>query len=112
MIQNSPRFPLPVEIEREMSLWRKGLGDCIKFVAYHRKLAEEHLAELQDNYTIKVHNTYMDYDGAGDGVQFLHAIVETPKGKLMKLKWHDSNQGFMVKCEGGGWNAMFEQDIQ
>ena len=112
MLQNTPNVPIPEAIAREMNLWDKGFGDCQKFMAWHKDLAEKHLAGLIGQYGIKVHNQYMDFDGWGDGVQFLHAIVETPSGKLLKLKWHDSNQGFMVQCDGGGWGFITETTIQ
>jgi len=112
MLANKSNVPVPDEVAKEMRLWRLGLGDCQKFMAFHKKLAEERLEILAKSYCLRVHNTYMCFDGWGDGVQFLHAVIETPKGKLMKLKWHEGNQGFMEKYKSGGVGALTAEDVQ
>ena len=49
---------------------------------------------------IKVHNTYMEYDGWGDGVRFLHAVIEETDGTLKKIKWCDG-QHWMCRLNCG-----------
>jgi len=96
------RIRVPAKIENQMKQWRQGLIPLpTAYVDFHLELAEASLEELKKQGVI-VHNDYMAEDGHGDGMKFLHAIVEQKDGKLSKIKWGDY-QHWMAKCESGGW---------
>jgi len=76
------------------------------FIDWHRKLAEDELTAICSYSGAKVHNQWMQEDGWFDGFQALHAIIETQKEKLIKIKWNDGNQCFMRRGEHLGWYTM------
>tara|TARA_Y100000034_G_scaffold119139_1_gene160597 strand:- start:400 stop:831 length:432 start_codon:yes stop_codon:yes gene_type:complete len=76
------------------------------FIDWHRKRAEDELTAICSYSGAKVHNQWMQDDGWFDGFQALHAIVETQKEKLIKIKWNDGTQCFMRRGEAGGWFTM------
>ena len=113
MILKSERKVLPEHVAKSMSLWRAGIGGMPKgYIVFHRDCARLELARLQDKYSLSVHGdpTLVNY-GWMDGMRVLQAVVETPKGSLLKLKWHDGNQGFMAKSPSAGSSALFEKDL-
>jgi len=94
---------LPEDIKRDMRLWREGFTAMPKsYIAFHQELAMAGLKELEDK-GIEIHRTYMNDDGWLDGMNVLHVIAELVDDTLVKLKWSDSNQGWMKKCPSGGW---------
>jgi hypothetical protein len=97
-----------------MNLWRQGFtGMPADYVRFHARIARVELQRLQTSYAITVHGEpALVRDGWMDGMKVLQAIVETAKGKLIKLQWHDGNQGFMKVHETcGGAGALFESDL-
>jgi len=101
------RFPvqrarLPEDIEREMGLWRDGLVRMpISYIAFHKHLAERRLKELQAAYKFRVVESRMRRGGWLDGMCELNSIIETRKGHVRQLVWHDGNQDFMISREFG-----------
>lgn len=92
---------IPESIEKKMRMWRRGVISIPQeYIQFHKDLAEKALKEMPSIVT--VHRTYMADDGWLDGMQFLHAIIETGRGKLHKIKWCDS-QHFMEEMPSGGW---------
>jgi hypothetical protein len=96
--------PVPESIEAKMCAWRReGFSEVpSEYVAFHKQLAEPALAALVSDHRLTVHRTYEDFDGWGDGMRVLHAIVEEPNGRLVKLSWHDGNQEFF-EHGAGSW---------
>ena len=113
MIVKSERKALPAHVTKNMSLWRMGIGGMPQsYIVFHRDCARLELTRLQDKYSLRVHgDPTLVSDGWMDGMRVLQAVVETPTGKLLKLKWHDSNQGFMAKSPSGGSGALIEKDL-
>ena len=97
------RQELPKDIASQMKLWRNGFGGIpADYVSFHARIARAELQRLQKEYDLKVHGEpTLVRDGWMDGMKVLQAIVETPKGELLKLKYHDGNQGFMRKLTAG-----------
>jgi hypothetical protein len=76
------------------------------FIDWHRKRAEDELTAICSYSGAKVHNEWMQDDGWFDGFQALHAIIETQKEKLLKIKWNEGSQCFMRRGQDGGWFTM------
>jgi hypothetical protein len=71
-----------------------------EYIAFHEGLAKGNLFLLAEaGYTI--HRVYMDDDDWMDGMRIVYAIVERGS-ELLKLRWHDGNQGWMRVHLGGG----------
>jgi len=106
------REKLPKEIARQMDAWRAGSAPLPQsYVRWNRKKAEARLEALCEDHRLQVHSTEMIDDGWFDGMQVLRAIIETTRGQLLSLKWNDSNQDFMRRCESGGHAALHDQDL-
>jgi len=82
------------------------------YISYHKELAEAALKVLTETKGLIVHSSEMVNDGWGDEMHNLQAVVETPDGKLEKIKWGDSHErgSFKQKCSGGGWGHFRLQD--
>jgi hypothetical protein len=96
-----------------MKLWQMGFGGMPKgYIVFHRDCARLELSRLKDEFGLCVHgDTTLVSDGWMDGMRVLQAIVETPSGSLLKLRWHDSNQGFFKKFQSGGSGALSKEDL-
>lgn len=93
------RVKLPLEIANKMTLWREGFISLPKdYIEFYKNLAEKALAQLN----VTVHNKWMASDGWADGMQVLWAVVETRKGELFKIYWHDGSQRFFQQSPTGG----------
>lgn len=100
----------PKELEEKMKLWRKGLVPLPQdYIAFHESAARKSIENDFAGYT--VHKTFMDNDGWGDGMQFLHAIIEDKKtGKLEKIKWADGGNWYIDCHPGWGlWMVVGEE---
>jgi hypothetical protein len=92
----------PTWIQSKMKLWREGLlgefegewGFPKSYTEFHTALARRSLDELTKVGYV-VHSEFIQSDGWGDGFNVVHAIVENKRGHLFKLKWSDTNQGWM-----------------
>ena len=82
------------------------------YIDFHRRLAEDELTAICSFSGAKIHNEWMESDGWFDGFKTLHAVIETVAGRLLKVKYHDSSQSFVRRCDdGGGWASMSPQDL-
>lgn len=88
--------------------WQVGLAAFSpSYIMYHTELAKEAAEHLKGlGYTI--HRAFLDDSGDLDGMRTTYLVVESLKGQLLKLMWHDSHQSgyWMERCKGGGW-ALF-----
>ena len=83
------------------------------YIGWHKEMAEEELDALREKFGLLIHSTNVESDGWLDGFKCLHAIVETPSQRLLKIRWHDGNQAFMVHGGPGcGWGLIHEGDVQ
>ena len=89
----------------------QGWGAPDGYISFHRRLAEDELTAICSFSGAKIHNEWMEDDGWFDGFKTLHAVIETVAGRLLKIKYHDGNQAFMRRCNGGGWASMSPQDL-
>lgn len=89
----------------------QGWGAPDGYISFHRRLAEDELTAICSFSGAKIHNEWMEDDGWFDGFKTLHAVIETVAGRLLKVKYHDGNQAFMRRCDGGGWASMSPQDL-
>ena len=89
----------------------EGWGSPKGYISFHRRLAEDELTAICSFSGAKIHNEWMEDDGWFDGFKTLHAVIETVAGRLLKVKYHDGNQAFMRRCDGGGWASMSPQDL-
>lgn len=108
-----PRLPLPADIEHQMKLWRQELIPMPQsYIDWHRQRADEALQALVTLCpNLRVVDRQMRDEGWADGMRELHAIVETPTGRVVKLVYHDGNQAFMVQLNGGGCGALRDTDL-
>lgn len=106
---DTPREPEDVRVR--MGMWREGLISIPRrYVTYHKNLAEQELAAISEEYGVTIHDARMESDGWLDGMKVLVAVAETGAGRLLKIKWHDSNRAFMRKA-GGGWVTLRRSDL-
>lgn len=104
---------LPKNIATKMDSWRSGFVPMpLEYIIWHEDLAATVLEQLKNDHGIIVHSTQMLDDGWLDGMKSLHAVIETKSGKLMKLKYSDSNQGFMQVYQSGGAGSIHPKDLQ
>lgn len=95
------REELPEAIQKAMRSYRLGFGPLPKsYVEWHRERAEATLEAMKAE-GLRVHSTEMRSDGWLDSMRTLRVVAEKA-GKLLDLQWHDGNQEFFVKCDGGG----------
>lgn len=109
-----PQLSLPDDIKKQMQLWRLGaIAMPESYINWHRERADEALQALLALYPgLRVIDQTMRNGGWFDGMRELHAIVETPSGRAVKLVYCDSNQGFMVRQSAhGGQSALRDTDI-
>ena len=101
------KVELPKEISAKMKMWREGWDSFpSEYTDFHNILASKSLLAMVDRGQILLHKSWMASDGWGDGCTMLHAIIEETKtGKLVKIKWCDSNQDWFEACQGGGWGT-------
>jgi len=101
--QTLTRKELPKSISNEMKKWRVGLIPFPEsYILFHKELAEKALEKLRFEKNLKVWGTEVIDDGWLDGMKTLHVVAEEPKGKLIKLSWHDGNQEFFIHSKTGG----------
>ena len=95
--------------------FNRGYAGCREapesYIQFHQRLAEDELTAICSFSGAKIHNEWMEDDGWLDGFECLHAVIETVAGRLLKVKYHDGNQAFMRRCDGGGWASMSPQDL-
>lgn len=103
------RREIPHEIQKEMRAWRRGFAPLPQsYVDFMMHAAQEDLPALAAKKCWKVHNCYLDRDGWGDGMQFLHAVCETVDRKLFRIKYAD-NQLFYEEMPSGGFGLIAGQ---
>ncbi len=106
------KIPLPETLKRPMAAWRAGIADMpAGYIEFHKGLAMVEKARLEAAFGLRVHATRMVDDGWFDGMRALEMVCETRSGRLLKLKWHDTNQGFMVACASGGHGVISPKDL-
>jgi hypothetical protein len=114
MITDAPDYDQ--SLVRAMTMWRNGLVSFPKsYIDYHEQYARAELEAISKFYDFKVIATEMATDGWMDGMRLLEAVIETPRGKLQKLTWHDShsNGHFMLKGQDcGGSGLLTEADLK
>ena len=112
MIQ-SERQMMPPDVAAQHKLWHMGFGSMRPYIKWHATLAQHELARLVDEYNLVKHGKpKLESDGWMDGMRVLTMVVETPTGNLLKLRWHDGNQGFFKCSQGhGGSSALFAEDL-
>jgi hypothetical protein len=97
------RRELPTDVTKRMRSWRDGLsGMPVAYIDFHKAIAQDVLAALVAKYGIRVVETTERDAGWFDGMREVNAIVEDRKGRVHRLVYCDSNQGFMVRCASGG----------
>ncbi len=97
---------IPEYLEVKMKLFRMGaITIPIEYIAWHyRHARDSKIAAIEKNYI--VHSERLMDDGWCDGMKFLQLIIEhKTTGKLLKIKWSDS-QNWYYQCDGGGWALM------
>jgi len=93
------KIVLPKEINAKMNMWRKGyISIPEEYITFHKHAAQ---VSLQKQNYKTIHSSYMERDGWGDGMYFLHAVVEDWKGNLLKIKWADNQLWY--RDTGHGW---------
>ncbi len=100
------KYPIPSEIESQMSNWRNGLAKFPKeYIQFQKESAEKEIPTLLSKLGChKVVTTYMENDGWFDGMEFLHVIVENLKtGVVSKVKFADNQEWYMHGC---GWSLI------
>jgi hypothetical protein len=107
---------LPPNIAGAMKLWRMGFESLLTtgYIEYHEKAARASLDELINDHRLRLHTVEMKDDGWMDGMRTLQAVVETTKGKLLRIKWIDShgNGQWHHCCDGGGTCTLWAKDLQ
>jgi hypothetical protein len=102
----------PKAIRHKMNLWRQGLTWIPEeYIKHHVELARIELVGLQSKFGIRVHHKRLEDDGWFDGMKGTVAIIETRKGRVLKLKWHDSSATFFRCCDSGGSARMQEEEL-
>ena len=83
------------------------------FIDWHRNRAEDELTAICSYSGAEIHNQWMQKDGWFDGFEALHAIIETEKERLLKVKWNEGTQSFMYKRpeENFGWTLLSPEDM-
>ena len=95
------KTPLPAEIAAQMDQWRKDLIPLPRdYIKFHQKLAHTALESLAKAHRLIIHREWILDDGWLDGMWVVWAIIEEPKGRLVKLSWCDSNQEFFEHGTG------------
>lgn len=95
------RVELPVDVKRQMELWRLGLIPIPKaYIEFHKQLAHRAIQRLEQQ-GFEIHKAWTATDGWMDGMRVVWVIAEK-SNKLYKLKWHDGNQEFFVQSQSGG----------
>ena len=109
MMVKAERQDLPKHVASQMNLWRQGfVGMPDDYIRFHARIARVELQRLQQEYGVTVHGKpTLVRDGWMDGMRVIEAVIENQKGILMKLRWHDGNQGFFV-FGSGHFDARFE----
>ena len=104
----------PPRVKQDMDAWRAGMGSMKTYIRYHKDIAERTLHNTARKYDLDILKTRLKGDGWMDGMHVLHAVVETPSGELVKLKWRDSHgNGSWFKQHGsGGSSRMYEEDLK
>ena len=112
LLKINERERCPKEIKDAFNHGYAGCYDAPEnYIQFHRRLAEDELTAICSLSGAKIHNEWMEDDGWFDGFKTLHAVIETVAGRLLKVKYHDGNQAFMRRCDGGGWASMSPQDL-
>jgi hypothetical protein len=102
----------PADIKADMDTYRANgcWATPISYQNWHRTLAAILLSELESRCNVLVLKTESVSDGWMDGNHVLRAVVETPSRKLVDLRWHPGNKGFMVK-ETVGNSILFLNEL-
>lgn len=106
------RIPMPADVAQAHQMWRLGIGSILPYAKWHAKLARAEVKRLVAEFDLKTHGegTFAS-DGWFDGMRVLNIVVETPTGNLIKLRWHDGNQGFMRRHPSAGSSILFAKDM-
>ncbi len=99
-------------MKKKMEAYRAGARSIpATYIDYHKSVAENELLSLAAAHNLRVHSTELIDDGWFDGMRVLRAVVETPKGSLLSLKYSDGNCSFMLRCPSGGHSFLGEKDL-
>jgi hypothetical protein len=108
----SERLPMPADVAQAHQMWRLGFGSIVPYAKWHAKLARTELKRLVATFGLETHGEgKLASDGWFDGMKVLHIVAETPTGNLLKLKWHDGNQGFMKCIPSAGSTLLTAKDL-
>lgn len=111
IVASPVRSSLPEALKASMALYRLDLAPLPEgYIEWQVKLAQTERERLEEAYRLTVHAEAMVNSGWADGMRELQLVVETRSGKLLKLRWCDSNQGFLVDT-GHGQTALFPADL-
>jgi hypothetical protein len=112
IVASPTKATLPANIRKELALYNLGAGPLpTSYIAWQKGLAQEERVRLEREFGLVVHAERTVPSGWLDGFQEVELIAETRSGQLLKLRWHDSNQGFMVASKHGGSAALFPKDL-
>ena len=104
-----PRESCPKEIKEELLASRHAPKS---FIDWHRDRAETELTAICSHSGAQVHNQWMQRDGWFDGFEALHAIIETQKNRLLKIKWQEGQQCFMRQApNSSAWMTMRPEEM-
>ncbi len=108
----SERLPMPADVAQAHQMWQLGIGSVRPYATWHAKLARTEVSRLVAEFNLKAHGegTFAS-DGWFDGMKVLNIVVETPAGNLIKLRWHDGNQGFMKCLPSAGASKLSPKDL-
>ena len=98
------KTPLPEDVSHKMKLWRQGFGNFPQgYIAFHEALALDALAALESaGVRADISSVNMVSDGWGDPMLVMQVVATTPSGEQVDLRWHDGNQEFFRRLDGGG----------
>lgn len=112
IVASPTKTTVPANIRKELTLHHLGAGPLpTSYIVWQKELAQVERTRLEREFGLVVHAERTASSGWCDGFQEIELIAETRSGQLLKLRWCDSNQGFMVASKHGGSSALFSKDL-
>lgn len=101
---------LPQVIATAMKNWQLGFGVMpLTYIEWHEQLARKRLEQLVGENGFRKIEVVLKDDGWMDGMKVLTVIIETLSGKVIKARWVDDNQDFMIDT-GHGCRTQYPED--